>query len=423
MRQLSCVFTLLLALLSLSGCEIFAFEGCEEVTAIPVAEVRIEAGFGGEALDIQPTADGGYIIAGFAASEPYAGDYTYDSNFFGSFDILLTKTDGDGNVQWSNTYGGDDYDLGESVQQTPDGGYVVTGLSEAGSGRDAYSRLVLIKTDSTGNELWQAFYGADVGAAGHGLCVLNDGSVAVAGMTATGYSDFGEAILVKFDAEGNFLWDTVVSEAAFSWANDVTTTQDGGFALAGSQSRILDRVFGNHTVDAFVVKTNGTGDKVWEATYGPPQIRGYYVGNAIVETRDRGLVLAGTAGVEMLVAKMDLNGNPAWEARRKGYPFARAHDVVEGADSSIVVAGVSYYEFIAGLRQCNDYYVVRYGPDGIERWAERYGDGENDTAYAVAPTADGNFVIAGGDRDPTYQIEGGGNVYLITTDAGGEADR
>jgi hypothetical protein len=96
--------------------------------------------FGGTNHDngnsVQQTTDGGYIITG----------HTYP---FGNGDVYLIKTDGNGDSLWTKTFGGTDIDRGFSVQQTTDGGYIITGNTESfGNGlHDVY----LIKTDGNGN--------------------------------------------------------------------------------------------------------------------------------------------------------------------------------------------------------------------------------------------------------------------------------
>lgn len=69
--------------------------------------------------EVQTTDDGGYIVVGGKDSDNYRK--------FGSSDIWLLKTDGDGNVEWSDTFGDQGNDVGVSIQQTKDGGYIVAG--------------------------------------------------------------------------------------------------------------------------------------------------------------------------------------------------------------------------------------------------------------------------------------------------------
>src|SRR5207247_781050 len=95
--------------------------------------------FGGiyddEALFVNQTTDGGYIIAGWTSSFGAGG---WD-------DVYLVRTDANGDSLWTKTYGGVNGDVAWSVQQTTDGGFIITGgTSSFGSGGyDVY----LIKTD------------------------------------------------------------------------------------------------------------------------------------------------------------------------------------------------------------------------------------------------------------------------------------
>jgi hypothetical protein len=115
---------------------------------------------------VQQTSDGGYIIAG----------NTWKGNL--NFDILLVKTDANGNNVWVKTFGGNLSDFATSVQQTSDGGYVLVGTINQDYSSGEVSNLVVIKTDSNGNSLWTKTF---EGGWGNSIQQTSDGGYIVAG--------------------------------------------------------------------------------------------------------------------------------------------------------------------------------------------------------------------------------------------------
>jgi len=138
--------------------------------------------------------DGSYIFAG-ATSSFGAGD----------FDAWLIKTNSDGKERWNKTYGGASYDWGYSVQEIKDGGYIIAGetRSYGVGGSDAW----LIKTDSTGNELWNRTFGGPKDDGSHAIRRTKDDGYVIAGFTESYGAGGKDVWLIKTDSAGNELWN------------------------------------------------------------------------------------------------------------------------------------------------------------------------------------------------------------------------
>jgi hypothetical protein len=141
---------------------------------------------------IVKTIDGGYAIVGYT-----------NSFGAGNGDVWLVKTDASGNMEWNKTYGGTDFDQGCFISRTSDAGYIISGQTRSfGAG---YADCWLIKTDAGGNVEWNKTYGGTDYDVGHSVVQTDDGGYIMAGETSSfgaGSSDFW---LIKTDAAGNAL--------------------------------------------------------------------------------------------------------------------------------------------------------------------------------------------------------------------------
>jgi len=224
---------------------------------------------------VQQTSDDGYIIVGQTRSFGAGGG-----------DVYLIKTDSMGNTIWTKTFGGPGYDFCRSVQQTPDGGYILAG--QTGSFGAGDWDMYLIKTDANGDSLWTRTYGGPDEDLGCSVGLTSDGGYIVTG----GAKSFGginwDVYLVKTDFVGNAKWSKLYGSSGEERCHEVFETSDGGYIAVGFTSS-----FGAGAYDIYLIKTNANGDSLWTKTWGG---YGSDVGEGIQETPDGGYILCGLTG-------------------------------------------------------------------------------------------------------------------------------
>jgi len=197
--------------------------------------------YGGTSYDVsrqvQQTSDGGYIIVGFT-----------ESFGAGNGDIYLIKTNANGDSLWIKTYGGVNRDFGFSVQQTIDNGYIIAGYTYSfGAGS---SDVYLIKTDVNGQVIWTRTYGGALKESGRLVQQTSDGGYIIVGYTESFGMGGSDVWLLKIDENGDSIWTRVYggSEGDAGYGLDQTT--DNGYIITGATHS-----FGAGGADVWILKT------------------------------------------------------------------------------------------------------------------------------------------------------------------------
>lgn len=129
--------------------------------------------------------------------------------------------------EWNKTFGGISEDWGQSVQQTTDSGYIITGWT--GSYGAGSMDVWLIKTDTNGNEQWNKKFGGPKDDWGYSGRQTTDGGYIIIGVLRSWVPGYGAGWLIKTDANGNEQWNKTLDGCGFS----VQQTTDGGYIIAG----------------------------------------------------------------------------------------------------------------------------------------------------------------------------------------------
>jgi len=353
-----------------------------------------------KANSIQQTLDGGFIITGVT------------DNLAPTADVYLLKTDANGDTLWTKTFGGDTTDVGWAVQQTADGGYIITGYTNSfGAGDyDVY----LLKTDTAGNVQWtKTFGGACCFESGYSVQQTTDLGYIIAGSTKSfGAAGPGNVYLIKTDAVGDTLWTRTFGGTSFDPGFSVQQTIDGGYIIGGFTCS-----FGTGC-DTYLIKTDANGDTLWTKIYGG--INGE-TGNSVQQTTsDSGYIFVGSTNTfgqgfeDVYLIKTDANGNKLWTRTFGGDSADFGNSVKQTLDGGYIIAG-STNSFGAGGR---DVYLIKTDSNGDTLWTKTFGGGGIDIGNSVWETSDSGFVIAG----ETWSFGAGGqDVYLIKVDANGNS--
>jgi len=253
-------------------------------------------GGGGDetASSIKQTTDGGFVIAGNTKS-------------FGAGlnDFYVVKTDVNGNIIWSKSIGGTGNDNAYSIIQTADSGYISVGLTaSAGAGNND---ILAVKFNNAGSVVWMKTYGGTGDDRANSIIQTVDGGFIISGVTnsfGAGNYDFN---LIKTDSLGNFIWEKTFGGTGNEWSYSVQQTNDNGFILTGYTTS-----FGAGGGDYYLIKTNSIGDTSWTKTFGGTMAE---YGTAVKQTSDNGFAIIGygqsfgAGSYDFYFVKTDSNGN------------------------------------------------------------------------------------------------------------------
>jgi len=257
---------------------------------------------------IEQTTDGGFIVAGFSYSDD--GDVTENH---GNRDFWIAKLDSSGILDWQKSLGGSDNDEAMSIEQTTDGGYIVAGFSKSIDGdltaNHGLEDYWITKLDSTGLIEWQKSYGGSGDENANFIQQTTDGGFIVAGFSE---SDDGDVLLnhgsfdfwiLKLHPSGSIEWQRALGGSDNDKAFSVQQSTDGGFIVVGHSYSLDGDVTGNHSSqDFWIVKLDSSGGFEWQKSLGGSD-NDY--AKSVEQTSDGGYIIAGVSSSN----NWDVSGN------------------------------------------------------------------------------------------------------------------
>ena len=317
--------------------------------------------FGGtyneEAYDVIATSDGGYLFIGYSWS------------FGNNQQIYAVKVDYHGRTEWSKTYGGSMWEVGNSVIEVKGGGYAVTGFSNSPGISSGNTDIILLRIDNSGNQLWMKSYGNKIFPNhewGNDIIQMDDNGFLIVGARDR-YEDGKKNILIiRVDEDGNIIWEK---------------------ELLGDN---------NENETAYSVSRNISGQ--------------FIICSGISSKSDNNIY-------KPKITIMDAYGNISWErafsSNSKEYHQFRA---ISTYNNDILIVGSSINESSFGDKA--DVFITKTDAIGNILWSKAYGTPDfDDWGWSINEKPDGNILVIGSTKSFESSLF---DIFLIQTNSQGQ---
>lgn len=399
---------------------------------------------------IKSTSDGGYVIAGYCQSAD--GDVMGNH---GGNDFWIIKINNLGKLQWQKSLGGSLSDTGGDIFVTSDGGYIVVGSTESNNGDvtghhgPTYSKdLWVVKLNSSGSIEWQKCYGGTLEDVGESIQQTKDGGYIISGYTNSNDGDvvdyhnknFGtyDAWVLKISLTGDIQWQKCLGGSMNDIAYKIKQTNEGGYILIGAaQSSDGDIDPANHhgiNNDYWVVKLSSSGSIEWQKSYGGSNDDW---GQDIEITADGGYIIAGRSvsyngdvtpnpltnngAFDFWIVKISSSGILQWQKSFGGTNIEDCWSIKQTCDDGYIVAGSSFsYDGNVGVYlpvQSNNVWLIKLSRAGDLEWQRSAGSTDWEGASSLILTNDGGFILTGyaskNDGDVSGFHGGYGDLWVV----------
>jgi hypothetical protein len=359
-------------------------------------------------------ADGGYITA----SQTTSNNFDVVGNH-GGYDVWVVKLSASGSVEWKRCLGGSADEYVKSIQQTSDGGYILSSSTSSNdgdvSGNHGESDLWVVKLDATGQTTWQRTYGGSSGESGGAIEQAADGGYFLAGSS---YSNDGDASgshgnldlwILRLDSTGEIQWQRMLGSSGYDELSGMRITPDGGCIVIGSVGEVADGditvVYGGY--DIWVAKLDPLGELEWEQSYGGS---GNDFGQDITSYGNDGYVFAGSTSSsdidisvnhgfqDIWLVHISSEGTIEWESTFGGSNLETPLSVCNTTDAGFAVVGftASSDGQVTGYHGgSSDAWAIKVNSAGELVWENTFGGSGGDGFSEILPTPDGGFATVG----------------------------
>ncbi len=316
----------------------------------------------------------------------------YVSGWTGSFgvgasDVFLLKYAPSGTIVWQRTWGGEGDDVAQGMSVDATGNVYVTGHT-TGFG-SASEDIFLVKFSSAGDLVWQRIWGGTGDDEGFGVAIDSSNNIYVTGHTSSSGAGGSDALLLKFDSGGGLIWQKTWGGGGDETAVSVAVSSTESIYMTGYTTS-----FGAGGPDAFLLKYDQEGNLLWQRTWGGvgadfgSSVAADLAENAYVTGNSRSM---GSGANDVFLLKFTPAGNLVWERLWGGAGDDIANGVSTNPSGDIQVTG-STTSLDTGNQKI---FLLRYSSAGNLLWQQTLASSNGDGSNAVIADASGGVLGAG----------------------------
>jgi len=370
-----------------------------------------------EGLKFVTLSDTGFLLTGNSKSRSYDTSHTS-----GGTDILVIRTDKNGNELWGKLIGGDGDEDATAVIPALDSGLIIVGKTNSTRGTIKQSHGgsdgLIIKLDDFGNIQWSKTIGGSAEDGFFSIIQTYDNGYFLCGYSWSQNDDLSEnkgksdIWVVKLNVDGNIIWQKTYGGSEYDVAYSAKQLADNGFIVAGNSSS-EDGDITNHSQssynDIWILKLNLNGDLDWQRCYGTNANDNTC---SVTVTRDGNYLVSGNTNsisgsiiskgqTDFYILKLDMIGDIIWQQAYGGENFETAYSIVESSSGGYLVAG-STGSFDGDVKRANDnlhliddFWLLMLEENGKIKWQKCLGGSAGDYCHSLAETSDGKLVVFG----------------------------
>lgn len=360
-------------------------------------------------------------------------------------------------IEWQKRMGGTSSDQARTIQQNPDGGYIVSGTSASADGYPhenfGSNDIWVVRLTASGDTVWSRPFGSSGFDATYAGLPTSDNGFFIGGQAGAGdhyvhgFKGVRDFWALKLDANGDTAWTKTYggSNQDIPWTALQTT--DNGFIMAGSSSSLNGDVSGNHGgSDGWIIKLAANGDTVWTKSLGGSGEETIF---SVKQTTDNGYIVAaastsldgdvwGNHGAnDVWIVKLNASGDTVWTRSLGGTEDDYGLDLVQTSDGGYLAGGVSNSNNgdVAGHYGDNthsDIWLVKLDAAGAIQWQRSLGGtGDESPAdlfkgFSLDNTPDGGYLVGGTTESIDGDVSGNHSLaqdyWMVKLNAGGKTE-